>query len=166
MRDFAYMTLTVVAAMSLALFVITIPVTAASPLYELSATGTGLVKCSNGDSFTGNIEINAIENPDGTVSGIIVVTDPVEGTITNANIDGGKINKNHFKLVSNDVSSVEIVPFCHAGDDPDMIVVKGHGGDDVGIKFESICEGAGGDDIECVNGKGLFEGDVEISPVP
>lgn len=81
------------------------------------------------------------------------------------NIDGGKINNNKFNLISNDISSAESIPFCHAGDDPARIIVKGHAGEDVKIKFESICEGAGGDDIECVNGQGIFEGDAEISAV-
>lgn len=75
-RNLSFLT-ALVAATSLTLSLVAIPtISATSPLYELSAAGLGLVECSNGSSFTGSIAIDATENPDGTISGYIVVTYP------------------------------------------------------------------------------------------
>ena len=134
--------------------------------FSLSGSGSGLVECTNGDSFIGTIDFDAVHNPDGTVSGTITINDPDTPAVTNAPIDDGKISNNHFKLVSNNPSSVDAVPFCHGGDDPDIIEIKGHGGEGVKVKFISTCIGVGDDDVECVSGKGKFLSDVAITSTP
>ena len=115
--------------------------------FSLSGTGSGLVECTNGDSFIGTIDIEAVQNSDCTVSGTITINDPDTPAIPNAPIDDGKISNNHFKLVSNNPGSVDAVPFCHGGDDPDIIEIKGHGGEGVKVKFISTCIGVGEDDV-------------------
>ena len=132
--------------------------------FSLSGTGSGLVECTNGDSFIGTIDIEAVQNSDCTVSGTITINDPDTPAIPNAPIDDGKISNNHFKLVSNNPGSVDAVPFCHGGDDPDIIEIKGHDGE--GVKFISTCIGVGDDDVECVSGKGKFLSDVTITSTP
>ena len=134
--------------------------------FSLSGTGIGLVQCTNGDSFTGTIDIEAVQNSDGTVSGTITINDPDTPAVTNAQIDSGKISNNHFKLVSNSPVSLDDVPFCHGGDDPDIIEIKGNGGEGANVKFISTCIGAGDDDVECVSGKGTFLSDVTITSTP
>lgn len=141
-------------------------VNAISGAFSLSGTGSGLIECTNGDSFIGTIDFDAVQNPDGTVSGTITINDPDTPAVTNAPIDSGKISNNHFKLVSNNPGSVGAVPFCHGGDDPDIIEIKGQGGDGVNVKFISTCIGVGDDDVECVSGKGSFLSDVTITSTP
>lgn len=132
--------------------------------FELAGTGTGLVVCTNSVSFEGTISINAVQADDGTVSGTITVNDPDTPAVTNAVIDDGKISNNHFKLISNNPISEGLVPFCHGGDDPQIIEVKGTGGEDVHVKFISTCIGAGEEDVECVTSEATLSVDITISP--
>jgi hypothetical protein len=155
------------AALAVSIIIISAPTVNAIPgPFSLSGTGSGLVECTNGDSFVGTIDIEAVQNPDGTVSGTITINDPDTPAITNAPIDSGKISNNHFKLVSNNADSVDAVPFCHGGDDPDIIEIKGRGGEGIQVNFISTCIGVGEDDVECVSGEGRFLSNVAITSTP
>jgi hypothetical protein len=148
------------------MIVMSAPAANAAGSFSLTGAGSGLVTCTNGDSFEGSITIDAVQNPDGTVSGTITIFDPDTPATTIAPIDDGKISNNHFKLISNNPESVGAVPFCHGGDDPDIIEIKGTGGEGVRVKFISTCIGVGEDDVECVSGTGRFLSDVTITDTP
>jgi hypothetical protein len=129
---------------------------------ELFGTGTGLIDCVGGKSFQMFMNVSATQNTEGVVSGIITISDE-DGATTNALIDEGKIHGNSFQIISYDPNSVEDVPLCHAGDDPDSFELSGVAGDDGKARFDAICEGEGDEGIECSSSKGTFEGTITIS---
>ena len=130
--------------------------------YALFGTGDGLIDCIGGKSFQMAMTVHASQNTEGVVSGIITITDQDAAT-TIALIDGGKINGKSFQLSSSDPNSIDDVPICHAGDDPDQFKLSGVADDQAKVRFEAVCINEGQEGIECSSSRGTFEGRVTVT---
>lgn len=130
--------------------------------FALSGAGAGLIECIGGKSFQMVMTVSANQNPDGIVSGIITITDE-DGATTMAMIDGGKIDGNSFQLSSSDPNSVDDVPICHSGDDPNKFELRGVADEEAKVRFEAVCEYEGEEGIECSSSRGTFEGKVTVA---
>lgn len=130
--------------------------------FALSGTGAGLIDCIGGKSFQMAMTVHASQNAEGAVSGIITITDQDAAT-TIALIDGGNINGKSFQLSSSDPNSIDDVPICHAGDDPNQFELRGVADDQAKVRFEAVCINEGEEGIECSSSRGTFEGRVTVT---
>ena len=130
--------------------------------FALSGTGVGLIDCIGGKSFQMTMIVHASQNAEGAVSGIITISDE-DGATTIASIDGGKINGKSFQLSSNDPNSIDDIPICHAGDDPNHFELRGVADEEAKVRFEAVCKDEGEEGIECSSSKGTFEGTVAVT---
>lgn len=130
--------------------------------FALSGTGAGLIDCIGGKSFQMAMTVHASQNAEGTVSGIITITDQDAAT-TIALIDGGQINGKSFQLGSSDPNSIEDVPICHSGDDPNKFELRGVADEEAKVRFEAVCNNEGEEGIECSSSRGTFEGRVTVT---
>ena len=139
-----------------------ITTSARSPSFALSGAGVGLIECIGGKSFQMVMTVSAIQNPEGMVSGNITITDEDHAT-TIAMIDGGKIDAKSFQLSSSDPTSVDDVPICHSGEDPNKLELRGVADEEDNVRFEAVCEHEGEEGIECSSSRGTFEGRISVT---
>jgi len=139
-----------------------ITTSARAPSFVLSGAGTGLIECIGGKSFSMVMTVSAIQNPEGIVSGNITITDEDDAT-TIAVIDGGKIEAKSFQLSSSDPTSVDDIPICHSGEDPNKLELSGVTDEEAKVRFEAVCEHEGEEDIECSSSRGTFEGRITVT---
>jgi len=130
--------------------------------FALSGTGVGLIDCIGGKSFQMAVTVSASQSAEGALSGIITVSDE-DGATTIALIDGGKINGKSFQLSSSDPNSIDDVPICHAGDDPNYFELRGVADEEAKVRFEAVCNDEGEEGIECSSSKGTFKGTVTVT---
>lgn len=130
--------------------------------FALSGTGVGLIDCIGGKSFQMAMTVHASQTAEGIVSGIMTITDE-DGATTIGLIDGGKINGKSFQLSSSDPNSIDDVPTCHAGDDPNLFELRGIADEEAKVRFEAVCNNEGEEGIECSSSKGTFEGTVIVT---
>ncbi len=130
--------------------------------FALSGMGAGLIDCIGGNSFQMDMTLIASQNPEGTVSGLITIKDQ-DGATTIALVDSGKIDGKNFQLSSSNPKSVDDVPICHAGDDPNKFELRGVADEEANVRFEAVCKDEGKDGIECSNSRGTFEGKVIVT---
>ena len=139
-----------------------ITTSARAPSVVLTGAGVGLIECIGGKSFQMVMTVSAIQNPEGIVSGNITITDEDHAT-TIAMIDGGKIDGKSFHLSSSDPTSVEDVPICHSGEDPNKLELSGVTDEEAGVRFEAVCEHEGEEGVECSSIRGTFEGKITVT---
>lgn len=130
--------------------------------FALSGTGVGLIDCIGGKSFQMAMTVHASQSAEGTVSGIITIADQDDAT-TIALIDGGKINGKSFQLISSNPKSIDDVPVCHAGDDPNKFELRGVADEKAKVRFEAVCKDEGKEGIECTSSRGTFEGKLTVT---
>jgi hypothetical protein len=130
--------------------------------FALSGAGSGLIECIGGKSFQMVMTVSANQNPEGIVSGIITITDQDDAT-TIAMIDGGKIDGKSFQLSSSDPTSVNDVPICHSGEDPNKFELRGVADAESKVSFEAVCDYEVEEGIECSSSRGTFVGKVTVA---
>jgi hypothetical protein len=130
--------------------------------FALSGSGAGLIECIGGKSFQMVMTAIASQNAEGIVSGIITITDQDDAT-TIAIIDGGRIDGKSFQLISSDPNSVDDVPICHSGEDPNKFELLGVADEQAKVTFEAVCDYEGEEGIECSSSRGTFVGKVTIT---
>lgn len=124
--------------------------------------GSGSIECIGGKSFIMKLKLNMIENSNKIVGGTIMVIDE-RRAMTIGGISEGLLAGKNFLLVSIDPKSLNHVPICHAGEDPNQIQVKGTIGNNTEIEFTATCNNVVDEGAECGSASGRFNANVKVT---